>query len=74
MIYKPENTVDQNTGAILKAAVRLGDEADQKDLAAHILEAQANINEAQELAADSLTIKSAGQRLPRGGRDGSLAG
>ena len=32
MIYKPENTVDLDTGAILKAEVRLGDEADQKDL------------------------------------------
>lgn len=59
MIYKPENTVDLDTGAILKAEVRPGNEADQKDLAAHILEAQANINEVQELAADRLTIKSA---------------
>src|SRR5665213_952859 len=40
MIYKPENTVDLDTGAILRAEVRPGDEADQKDLAAHVLEAQ----------------------------------
>jgi transposase len=59
MIYKPENTVDLDTGAILRAEVRPGDEADQKDLAAHVLEAQANINEVQALPADSLTIKSA---------------
>ena len=58
MIYKPENTVDLDTGAILNAEVRSGDEADQKDLAAHILEAQTNINEVQDIAADSLTIKS----------------
>jgi transposase len=58
MIYKPENTVDLDTGAILRAEVRPGDEADQKDLAAHVLEAQANINEVQDLPADSLTIKS----------------
>jgi len=59
MIYKPENTVDLDTGAILRAEVRPGDEADQKDLAAHVLEAQANINEVQALPPDSLTIKSA---------------
>ena len=58
MIYKPENTVDLDTGAILRAEVRPGDEADQKNLAAHVLEAQANINEVQDLPADSLTIKS----------------
>jgi transposase len=59
MIYKPENTVDLDTGAILNAEVRSGDEADQKDLAAHVLEAQANINTVQNIPADSLTIKSA---------------
>jgi len=59
MIYKPENTVDVDTGAILNAEVRPGDEADQKDLAAHVLEAQENINEAKELPAGTLTIESA---------------
>jgi transposase len=59
MIYKPEHTVDLDTGAILQAEVRLGHEADQKDLAVHVLQAQANINLAQDRPADSLTIQSA---------------
>jgi transposase len=58
MIYKPEHTVDLDTGAILKAEVRLGNEADQKDLSLHVLEAQVNINQAQGSAADNLTIES----------------
>jgi len=58
MIYKPENTVDLDTGAILRAEVRLGDEADHKDLAAHVLEAQENLNAVSDRPADSLTIKS----------------
>ena len=59
MIYKPEHTVDLDTGAVLHAEVRLGHEADQKDLAVHVLQAQANINQAQGQPADSLTIRSA---------------
>ena len=59
MIYKPEHTVDLDTGAVLQAEVRLGREADQKDLAAHVLQAQQNINLAQGRPADSLTIRSA---------------
>jgi transposase len=59
MIYKPEHTVDLDTGAILKAEVRLGHEADQKDLSLHVLQAQENINQAQASPADSLTIQSA---------------
>jgi len=59
MIYKPEHTVDLDTGAILQAEVRLGDEADQQDLAAHVLQAQVNINLAQDRPVDSLTIHSA---------------
>jgi transposase len=58
MIYKPEHTVDLDTGAILHAEVRLGNEADQKDLSTHVLQAQMNINQAQDKAEDSLTIKS----------------
>jgi transposase len=58
MIYKPEHTVDLDTGAILRAEVRLGHEIDQKDLSLHVLQAQANINQAQDTAADSLTIES----------------
>ena len=59
MIYKPEHTVDLDTGAILQAEVRLGHEADPKDLALHVLQAQENINQAQDLPADSLTMQSA---------------
>lgn len=58
MIYKPEHTVDLDTGAIVQAEVRLGDETDQKDLGLHVLQAQANINQAQDAAADRLTIAS----------------
>jgi transposase len=58
MIYKPEHTVDLDTGTILQAEVRLGHEPDQKDLAAHVLQAQVNINLVQERPADSLTIQS----------------
>ena len=59
MIYKPEHTVDLDTGAILQAQVRPGHEPDQKDLALHVLEAQENINVVQELPSGSLTIASA---------------
>jgi hypothetical protein len=59
MIYKPEHTVDLDTGAVLQAEVRFGHEADPKDLAAHVLQAQGNINLAQYRPADSLTIHSA---------------
>jgi transposase len=58
MIYKPEHTVDLDTGAIVQAEVRLGHEADQKDLGLHVLQAQQNINQAQDSAAPSLTIQS----------------
>jgi len=59
MIYKPEHTVDLDTGVILQAEVRLGHEADQKDLALHVLQAQENINYAQDLPTGSLTVQSA---------------
>jgi transposase len=58
MIYKPEHTVDLDTGAILQAEVRLGNETDQKDLSQHVLQAQVNINQAQDADADTLTIES----------------
>ena len=58
MIYKPEHTVDLDTGAILQAEVRSGHETDQKDLSLHVLQAQENINQARGLAADDLTIES----------------
>jgi transposase len=59
MIYKPEHTVDLDTGAILRAEVRLGHETDPKDLSLHVLQAQENINQAQDAVANSLTIESA---------------
>lgn len=59
MIYKPEHTVDLDTGAIVQAEVRLGQEADSQDLSLHVLQAQANINAAQHSAADDLTLQSA---------------
>ncbi len=59
MIYKPENTVDLDTGAILLAEVRPGNESDQKDLAVHVLEAQENVNTVKGLPSGSLTIESA---------------
>lgn len=58
MIYKPEHTVDLDTGAIVQAEVRLGNEADQQDLGTHVLQAQIHINEAQGQAEDRLTIQS----------------
>src|SRR5208283_4811924 len=39
--------------------VRLGNEADQQALGAHVLQAQVNINQAQGRAEDELTIQSA---------------
>jgi transposase len=58
MIYKPEHTVDLDTGAILLAEVRLGHEPDQQDLARHVLEAQENINVVQGRPAGTLTVES----------------
>jgi len=58
MIYKPEHTVDLDTGAVLQAEVRLGNETDPKDLSQHVLQAQVNINQAQDTDADTLTIES----------------
>jgi hypothetical protein len=43
----------------LRAEVRLGHEADQKNLRLHVLQAQGNINQAQDAPVDSLTIQSA---------------
>jgi transposase len=59
MIYKPETVVDLDTGAIVKAEVQLGDEADHKDLSVRILEAQQNINRAAGEELDTLTVQSA---------------
>ena len=58
MIYKPEHTVDLDTGAIVAAEVRPGQAADASDLALHVLQAQENINAVRDLPAGSLTIVS----------------
>lgn len=59
MIYKPESVVDLDTGAIVQAEVRLGDEADHQDMSVKILEAQQNINRATGQKLDTLTVQSA---------------
>jgi transposase len=46
MIYKPEHVVDLETGAIVDADVRPGDEHDTADLAARVVEAEARMNRA----------------------------
>jgi transposase len=48
MIYKPEHVVDLETGAILDADVRPGDEHDTENLTGRILEAEQRINRALE--------------------------
>ena len=59
MIYKPESVVDLDTGAIVQAEVRMGDEADHTDMSVRILEAQQNINRATDGPVDTLTVQSA---------------
>ena len=51
MIYKPEAVVDLDTGAIVQAQVHPGDQADHKEMATRVLEAQQNINAARGEAA-----------------------
>jgi transposase len=58
MIYKPETVVDLDTGAIVQAQVQLGDEADHKNMAGRVLEAQQNINRACDEKLDTLTVQS----------------
>jgi transposase len=58
MIYKPESVVDLDTGAIVQAEVRLGDEADHKDMSVRILEAQQNMNRAADEPVNTLTVQS----------------
>jgi transposase len=57
MIYKPEAVVDLDTGAVVQAEVHLGDQADHKEVATRILEAQEAINEAQGKELDTLTVQ-----------------
>jgi transposase len=56
MIYKPEAVVDLDTGAIVQAQVHPGDQADHKEMATRVLEAQQNINEAAGEKLDTLTV------------------
>ncbi|HEY2233905.1 MAG TPA: transposase [Candidatus Angelobacter sp.] len=55
MIYKPEAVVDLDTGAVVQADVHPGDQADHKEVATRILEAQQTINRAYEQPLDTLT-------------------
>lgn len=56
MIYKPEAVVDLDTGAIVRAQVHVGDQADHKEMATRVLEAQQNINQAAGEKLDTLTV------------------
>ena len=58
MIYKPEAVVDLDTGAIVQAQVHTGEQADHKELATRVLEAQQSINRATGEKSDTLTVKS----------------
>ena len=58
MIYKPEAVVDLDTGAIVQADVHPGDQADHKEVATQVLQAQQTINQACEQALDTLTVTS----------------
>jgi transposase len=58
MIYKPEAVVDLDTGTIVQAQVHPGDQADHKEMATRVLEAQQNINQAAGEKLDTLTVNS----------------
>lgn len=58
MIYKPEAVVDLDTGAIVQAEVHPGDQADHKEMAPRVLEAQQTINQASGNKPDTLTVTS----------------
>jgi len=48
MVYKPEHVVDLETGAIVDADVRPGNEHDTADLTEKVLEVEARVNEVME--------------------------
>jgi len=50
--------VDLDTGAIVQAQVHPGDQADHKEMATRVLEAQQNINQAAGEKLDTLTVNS----------------
>jgi len=56
MIYKPETVVDLDTGAIVQAEVHPGDQADHKEMATRVLEAQQTINQASGESLDTLSV------------------
>lgn len=58
MIYKPEAVVDLDTGAVVQAEVHPGDQADHKEMATRVLEAQQTINQACDQPMDVLTVTS----------------
>lgn len=58
MVYKPEAVVDLDTGAMVQADVHPGDQADHKEMATRVLEAQRTINQACEQPPDTLTVTS----------------
>jgi transposase len=58
MIYKPEAVVDLDTGAIVQAEVHPGDQADHKEMATRVLEAQQTINQAAGEKPETLTVTS----------------
>lgn len=57
MIYKPEHIVDLDTGAILDADIRAGDEHDTDELAERLLDAEERINTALGDDADIARIE-----------------
>lgn len=58
MVYKPEAVVDLDTGAIVQAEVHPGDQADHKEVATRVLEAQQTINQARGEKPDTVTVTS----------------
>lgn len=58
MIYKPEAVVDLDTGAVVQADVHPGDQADHKEMATRVLEAQQTINQVCEQPLETLTVAS----------------
>jgi transposase len=57
MIYKPEAVVDLDTGAVVQAEVHPGDQADHKEMATRVLEAQQTINEVRGAEVDTMTVQ-----------------
>ena len=56
MVYKPQTVVDLDTGAIVGAEMLPGDQADNKEVATALLEAQQNINAARGQDHNKMTV------------------